>query len=118
MDSVNKTPIELAKENHRRFQPTFIDWLQTVEGSAIYQRFEVEALRMSELRDHWSARTIIEFIRHETALRESGTWKINNNTAPDCARLFALRYPKHEKLFEFREQDRRRARQVRLGVAA
>lgn len=49
-------------------------------------------------------RTIFEVIRHDTAIGElRGEFKINNNAAPDCARLFALLHPQHSCLFEFRE---------------
>ena len=54
-------------------------------------------------RDHYSARTIIEVLRHESALAEVGSeWKINNSFAPDLARLFQDTFPDRASLFSTR----------------
>jgi hypothetical protein len=53
---------------------------------------------------HYSARTIIHVLRHHSAITEAnGEWKINNNYSPYLARLFALEYPQHATLFEYRK---------------
>jgi len=63
----------------------------------IWKAFEREANAVwRNGRRHYSARTIGEYLRHETALREDGEWKIT-----DMARLYGLMYPERG-LFEFR----------------
>lgn len=84
------------------FPASFVDWLE--DNLPIYSRFEQEARAIAQSgREHYSAYTIREYIRHETALRESGTgFKIGNNNTPYLARLFALLNPKYAGLFDFR----------------
>lgn len=71
----------------------------------VYAAFEREALRVvARGRPHYSARTIVEVLRHNSALQESGgPWKLNDWHTPYLARLFALLNPGHASLFEFRE---------------
>lgn len=69
----------------------FAKWCE--DNIAIVRAFVAHAERViARERTHYSARTIIEVIRHESALAESGSeaeaWKINNNRAPDLARAF------------------------------
>jgi hypothetical protein len=87
-----------------KFRPDFYAWL--AENEAIWHRFVAEANKLWDRgRGHWSARTIIEYLRHETALSEQGgLFKINNNFAPDMARLYADTYPDRASLFETRRQ--------------
>lgn len=66
--------------------PEFSQWL--VENFAIFKRFAQEADAVRQVREHYSARTIWEHIRHETVLRERGVFKLNNNFAPSCARVY------------------------------
>jgi hypothetical protein len=73
-----------------RYRAGFDAWLRN--NFDIFKRFAIEAEKVRSSRRHYSARTIIEYIRHETTLRENDVFKINNNVAPDCARLYmALR---------------------------
>jgi len=59
---------------------------------------------------HYSARTIIHFMRHHSAMTEAeGEWKINNNHSPYFARLFDRVYPEHVGLWEMRETAQERA---------
>ncbi len=91
-----------------RYRPDFARWLAA--NWPIWERFEREANAIyASGRRHWSARTIIEFIRHETALREDGEYKIDNCRAPDMARLYLTLYPEREGMFELRESPERRA---------
>ena len=54
-------------------------------------------------RRHYSARTIIEWMRHNSALSEfDSEFKINNNFAPDCARLYVAMHPDRTDFFQFR----------------
>lgn len=93
-------------ENIAGFRPDFYEWLKS--NLDIWERFEAEANSVHDSgRPHYSARTIGEFIRHETALKSAndGAWKINNNRFPDLARVYALMYPKRAEFFEFRGRD-------------
>lgn len=93
------------------FRPDFCNWLS--HNLPIYAEFERQALLIAARRDRYSARTIIEVIRHNSTIAEvSGAWKINNNRTPDMARLFSLSHPEHEGFFQLRDSD------ARLGLEA
>ncbi|MFM9424367.1 hypothetical protein RCH10_000795 [Variovorax sp. GrIS 2.14] len=71
----------------------------------VYDAFEEEALHVvAKGFKHYSARTIIEALRHHSALQDVGCghWKLNDWHTPYFARLFALVNPANEGLFEFR----------------
>lgn len=88
-----------------QFRPDFSAWL--LANQAIWLRFCAEAEKVwLRGRRHWSARTIVEYLRHETALQEvgDGMFKINGNYVPDLARLYLLTYPERAELFETRRQ--------------
>lgn len=94
--------------NSIRFRDDFPAWL--AQNYPIWERFEAEANRVyTRGRYHYSARTIGEFIRHETALAatDDGAWKINNNRFPDLARLYLLMYPERAGFFDLREGEGR-----------
>lgn len=81
------------------------DFLEYFHGNQhVYRAFKAEALRVVRKGfQHYSARTIIEVLRHNSALNEAGgAWKLNNDRTPFLARLFALDMPEHRDLFEFR----------------
>ena len=88
-------------ENLDRFRSDFPVWFS--RNHAIWRRFEQEAnFLWINGRRHYSARTIIEFIRHETNVRQLDTdFKINNSYVPDLARLYGLLHPERT-LFECR----------------
>lgn len=93
---------DIINQNIGQFSADFLAWLSLNKG--IWNRFEVEA---NKLWNHgvrrWGARTIIEYLRHETALFDTDrTFKLNNNNAPDMARLYTLRYPDRAGFFEKR----------------
>lgn len=81
----------------------FEQWLE--ENQHIFDAFCVEALKVKNIGfKHYSARTIIKFLRHHTNLREaSGGFKINNDAVPHMARLFGEKYPNFHDLFEYRK---------------
>ncbi|MEJ7805444.1 MAG: hypothetical protein WKG03_05935 [Telluria sp.] len=88
------------------FRPGFLLWLAINEP--IYRQFEAQTLTLiAEGWQHFSARTIVEEIRHYTRLREAGacSFKIDGNMAPDLARAFAVRYPEHVRMWEYRRAD-------------
>lgn len=112
------TPLTLSKiaELHaEEFRDDFPAWLQA--NHAIYAEFERQAELVASRRDHYSARTIAEVIRHNSQLAEvGGAWKINNNRIPCMARLFAILHPEKSWFFQLRESDRRM--DSRMGLAA
>lgn len=88
------------------FAPDFLDWFAA--NSTIWTMFvaQADAIWRSG-RKYYSARTIIHWIRHETALRESVTgdgFKINNNWSADLARLYLIVRPDRPDFFELRHQ--------------
>ena len=79
----------------------FDEWI--ADNTHIYQAFEREALAIARKRTRYSARTIVEFLRHHTLITEKdGEWKINDHATPHLARLFAKNHPTLKNLFEFR----------------
>lgn len=94
--------LAIVRQDQENFLPTFAGWL--AENLHVWRAFEREADRVwNRGRRHYSARTLIEYLRHETAVADTGIdWKINNNIAPDLARLYRLRYPARADLFEIR----------------
>jgi hypothetical protein len=94
--------MHVAHTHRDQFPPEFIDWLY--DNQHIWVGFVSEASKVINAGfKHYSARTIVHVLRHHSALAErGGEWKINNNHSPYLGRLFALVYPQHEKLFEFR----------------
>ena len=101
-DPTAKRPLLVAQQHADQFTPVFLAYLP--ENLHVYQAFEREALRViAHGCEHYSARTIIEVLRHNSALAESGgPWKLNDWHTPYLARLFALVNPAHAELFEFR----------------
>lgn len=95
-------PHPLVEANKELFSSGFSAWIAS--DFDIWEAFQAEANAVWRRgRRHYSARTIIEVIRHQTALCEdSGEWKINNNIAPDLARLYQLAYPSRATLFKTR----------------
>lgn len=99
-DAETLTLVDVVNCRPGLFRADFAAWLR--ENWPIWKAFEREANAVwRNGRRHYSARTIGEYLRHETALREDGEWKINNNIVPDMARLYGLMYPERG-LFEFR----------------
>jgi len=95
-------PVAAANEHAHEFTPEFLAYLP--DNVHVYKAFERETLRVvAKGFAHYSARTIIEVLRHHSALTEAaGPWKLNDWHTPYLARLFALMNPAHRDLFEFR----------------
>lgn len=89
--------------NPTEFRKGFDDWLWDNVG--LQRFFNDEALAIAATgRDHYSAYTIVEYMRHHTALKEANSeYKINNNWRSSMARLFTFMYPQHADLFSLRE---------------
>jgi hypothetical protein len=85
-----------------RFRPDFCDWL--ADNWHIWCAFVDQANRVwASGRTHYSARTILHWLRHESAVRETeGAYKINNNVSPDFARLYEMIFDEREGFFEMR----------------
>lgn len=88
--------------NSGLFRKEFSGWL--VANWHIWQSFDREAnVVWGKGRSHYSARTLIEFIRHETFIRESNSnFKVNNSYVPDIGRLYGLMHPDRSDFFECR----------------
>ena len=83
------------------FSEWFRGWLTS--NWHIWEAFRREADRVWQRgRTHYSARTIVEVLRHESALRETGDgWKINDWATPFMAKLYVRVHP-DRRLFEVR----------------
>lgn len=108
-------PIELARQHADMFTPEFLLYLPS--NLHVYEAFEREAFKVvAKGFVHYSARTIIEVLRHNSALAErGGPWKLNDHVTPSWARLFALMNPQHAEFFEYRHT---KAMARRRGTAA
>jgi hypothetical protein len=93
--------------NAHDFAPEFRSWLHA--NLHVWQAFVHEAMKVRAVgHDHYSARTIVEVLRHQSAIREvGGPWKIDNDRVPDMARLWGLRYPSMAAMFAFRKRPLR-----------
>jgi len=93
----------LIEYNQELFPNKFVEWLQ--DNHHIFTAFAQQAKDVANKGfKHYSSKTIIEYLRHHTALsEEGGEWKINNNYTPHMARLFDLRYPSYAGMFEYRK---------------
>lgn len=86
------------------FRDDFAAWLQ--ENWHVWSAFEREAGRIWDMgRRHYSARTIGEYLRHESIVREKKNdlgLKLNDHYWPDLARLYMMFHPEREGFFERR----------------
>lgn len=107
-----------AQLNAERFTAEFLAYLQ--DNLHVYAAFEREALKVSARGfKRYSARTIVEVLRHHSALQDSDArFKLNDRFTPGWARLFALMHPEAADLFEFREAKSVRRDWGLAGVAA
>lgn len=80
----------LLREHAEQFRPEFPDWLAL--NRHVWVAFVREADKVwARGRRAYSARTLIEYLRHDTALADSDAeFKINGNCVADCARLYML----------------------------
>lgn len=99
----------VVDEGGAAFRAEFKGWL--LENWHIWKRFVREADKVRGTgREHYSARTIGEFLRHETALRQVDTiLKVDNRAFPDMARLYMRLRPEAAGFFELRQTTGRAA---------
>ena len=94
--------LKLMADNKDQFSDEFIGWLPDnlhVWSEFVKQVFLIRAKGYT----HYSSYTIVEFLRHHSAVAEKGgMWKINNNHRPYLPRLFDLCYPDMAGMFEYR----------------
>lgn len=93
----------LMSDKGEDFPEEFFLWLP--DNMAIWFAFVTEATKVrAKGFKKYSARTIVHFLRHHTAMAEASSagWKINNNHSPYLARLFDLRYPSMSGMWEYR----------------
>lgn len=94
----------LLVAEQRYFRRDFMNWLAL--NWKVWIAFEAEADRTwARGRRHYSARTIGEYLRHETSMREAQNehgWKVNDHYWPDLGRLYTLMHPDRAKFFERR----------------
>jgi len=104
----NETRLALAigevAMNPTGYREDFYDWL--VANGEIYIAFEREAdYWRSRGRAKWGHRTIWEYLRRETAMREvSGQFKLNDHYTRNCAMLYLRMHPEAGQFFNFRDQ--------------
>lgn len=93
----------LIDKNGGEFTEEFKAYLP--QNLHVWAAFEREAFRVIRRGfKRYSARTIIEVLRHHSALTQvGGPWKLNDWHTPYLARLFMMVHPKHEGFFELRD---------------
>lgn len=94
------------------FVTTGADWFHS--NWHVFEAFEQKALAVIAAgRDHYSARTIVEILVHESVVRETASnYKIGNHHAPDLARAFVVLHPEHLDFFEYRRVNTTAFRQA------
>ena len=94
----------LLQANVSHFRKDFHEWLE--KNWQVWEAFEEQANRIwNRGTRRYSARTIGEWLRHETAMREAPNqhgWKLNDHYWPDLARLYMLTHPDRDGFFERR----------------
>lgn len=96
----------IIESQAKLFRPDFGRWLKS--NWHIYKRFDEEAQRVWDSgRRSYSARTLIEYIRHDTFVREVSAspmqaYKVNNSYVPDLGRIYGLMNDGREDFFECR----------------
>lgn len=110
---MNKVPLAtcrfLVQMHPEVFPDDFLPWLEA--NFHVWESFERMAQEViGRGFKHYSARTIIEVIRHHTAVAEVGDgWKLNDHCTPYLARLWGLTYPNNAKLFAVRATNLEKA---------
>lgn len=103
-----KLLVQKFMSEHPQFFRKSWDWF---DGNwHIVEAFEESALELITIgREHYSARTIVEVLVHESVLKEvEGRFKIGNDNAPDLARVFVVLHPEHVDFWEYRRPDHHR----------
>jgi len=109
LTDVYRKRLALSQAAGAEYRRDFAEWLEA--NWHVWVAFEREANRIWERgRRHYSARTIGEYLRHESALRQAEDetpWKLNDHAWPDLARLYIAMYPLRSEFFELRRPQSR-----------
>ncbi len=109
IDEQKQTALTFVRARPALFRKDFLEWLDS--NFSVWLAFKKEADRIWWMgRRHYSARTILHWLRHETILREANNelgLKINNNVSPDLSRLYVCYYPDRADFFEKRSSGPR-----------
>lgn len=104
VSDMKQTALTFVKASPSQFRPDFLEWLD--KNYDVWLAFRREADRVwARGRTHYSARTIGEYLRHETALAEAPNrlqLKLNDHYWPDLARLYLCYHPDRPRFFERR----------------
>lgn len=94
--------LNTVEMNVSLFRSDFRNWLD--ENWHVWLEFKRRAMKLLDYGvKKYGARTIWETMRWDSTIGElSGQWKLNNNAAPDLARLFNIENPDLNDLFETR----------------
>lgn len=95
----------IAIERSGAFRCDVYKWLLDPRNVEVWRMFEREANRVwrNKANKHYSARTIVEYLRHHSAANDSSVdFKINDHAAPVLARLWTFLYPERSGFFELR----------------
>lgn len=101
--------VSIAGKHPDKFCEEFLKWLP--DNQHVWDAFVYEVSRVRKRGfKHYSARTIIHFLRHHTSVSEAPDdgWKINNNHSPYMARLYDLCFPQHAGLWSYRDTPKAR----------
>lgn len=95
--------LNIVQHNPDQFSQEFTDWI--VDNHHIWVAFKAEADRIrAKGRTHYSSRTIVEYLRHNTVLADTDSaFKINDHCVPYLGRLYVLTNPSAKGFFEFRK---------------
>lgn len=98
-------PFDIIEAHKHLFTDQFTAWLKG--NLHVFAEFAEQAKYVKNVmrRDHYSIRTIGEWVRHNSEIREKGNgYKLNNNSFAPISRLLMLAYPELDGLFETRER--------------
>lgn len=99
-----RAELKVVAEHSALFTEQFAAWLP--DNLHVYDAFADEAHRVIAMGfGHYSARTILHYLRHHSAVteRDAAGWKLNDHYSPYLARLFDLLNPHLAGLFEYRQ---------------
>jgi hypothetical protein len=101
-NSKHELLMDIVLKNPETFPDEFAVYI--FENFNVYDAFEREAFKViARGYTHYSARTIIEVLRHHSNLSDnSETWKLADHPMPYLSRLFAAHHPNHVDLFSYR----------------
>lgn len=103
------TILDIAKANASELSAEFMQWLP--DNLHVWDAYVSEVFKVIRKGfKHYSSRTIIEVIRHHSAISDTdGIYKINDHSVPYLSRLFDMAYPQHKGLFEYRTTTKEKA---------